>query len=505
MTHAIAAALITAASLGLSTAAQLQAEEKKAAAESVAGTAPTQIMIEAKFVEIGGAAKAKSSVLNAIFGNGPAPKEAAGALGVAGVFTEPQFAAVMKELNALKGVDLLSAPRVTTRSGQKATIEIVREFRYPTEYEKDGPAWKEKDFATRNVGVTFGVLATAKADGTLDLAMRPSVVEFLGFIDLDKGTKYPANAKPNASVTDLDATAGVPAGHRAQPVFSERKITSTVTVLPGQTVVVSNLGDTGESKDFPRKGPARKLAVFVTASLVKETPPAATEAPKPEPASAAPAVEARNPSKPTAAADPVASVIIPRLEFREATLSEAVEFLVQKGRASGVSPVNIVVVKPPTSEPSITVSLTNIPLTEAIRYVAELSGLKVRREANAFVLEPAVAKGAANASTSPAWQKAEAIIIPHVEFNRAPLADALAYLRKRAVELDPDPNPAQRGVNIVSMPPAPGASEATVTLNLEKAPLSEILRYVASLTNLHLEAQASALVLRRKSADESAK
>jgi general secretion pathway protein D len=34
-----------------------------------------------------------------------------------------------RALNQKKGVDLLSAPRVTTKSGQRAVIEIIREFR----------------------------------------------------------------------------------------------------------------------------------------------------------------------------------------------------------------------------------------------------------------------------------------------------------------------------------------------------------------------------------------
>ncbi len=408
--------------LGLSTAAQLQAEEKKAAAESPPGKAPKgpQIEIEAKFVEITATAKPKTKdpVLSWLFSGGPAPKGAAGALGVAGIFTPPQFAAVMKELEAVKGVDLLSAPRVTTLSGQKAMIEIIREFRYPTKYEKDGDGWKPKEFAMRDVGVTFGVLATARTDGTLDLEMAPSVVEFLGFIDQDTGTKYPAKAKRNGYLTDPDALAGVPEGHRAQPVFSERKVTSTVSVLPGQTVVLGTLGETAERKDFPRKGPARKLAVFVTASLVKEAPTAASAAKlapgpieitsdslthdtktgavkatgdvtikTPEATIRAAAAEIR--PKPSAAADPLASVIIPRLEFRDATLSEAVEFLIANGRAAAGAPVNIVVLSAPNPEPAITLSLTDIPLTEAIRYVADLSGMKVRRDATAFVLEPA--------------------------------------------------------------------------------------------------------------------
>ncbi|HET9418044.1 MAG TPA: type II and III secretion system protein, partial [Chthoniobacterales bacterium] len=59
---------------------------------------------------------------------------APGIFGLAGVFTDPQFQVVVRALNQKKGVDLLSAPKVTTKSGQRAVIEIVREFRYPTTF-----------------------------------------------------------------------------------------------------------------------------------------------------------------------------------------------------------------------------------------------------------------------------------------------------------------------------------------------------------------------------------
>src|SRR6266699_1114748 len=59
---------------------------------------------------------------------------APGIVGLAGVFTNPQFQVVIHALNQKKGVDLLSAPMVTTKSGQRAIIEIVREFRYPTTF-----------------------------------------------------------------------------------------------------------------------------------------------------------------------------------------------------------------------------------------------------------------------------------------------------------------------------------------------------------------------------------
>ena len=53
---------------------------------------------------------------------------------ISGVFTDPQFQVVIRALNQKKGVDLLSSPKVTTKSGQRAVIEIIREFRYPTEF-----------------------------------------------------------------------------------------------------------------------------------------------------------------------------------------------------------------------------------------------------------------------------------------------------------------------------------------------------------------------------------
>src|ERR671919_535608 len=67
-----------------------------------------------------------------LFGSGVGA--APGIFGLAGVFTDPQFQVVIRALNQKKGVDLLSAPKVTTKSGQRAVIEIVREFRYPTTF-----------------------------------------------------------------------------------------------------------------------------------------------------------------------------------------------------------------------------------------------------------------------------------------------------------------------------------------------------------------------------------
>ena len=108
----------------------------------------------------------------------------------------------MRALNQKKGMDLLSAPSVTTKSGARAVIEIIREFRYPTEFTAPQvppiPAGgvgvagtftpvtptSPTAFETRNTGVTLEVEPTIGADNqTIDLSLSPQVVEFDGFIN----------------------------------------------------------------------------------------------------------------------------------------------------------------------------------------------------------------------------------------------------------------------------------------------------------------------------------
>src|SRR5256886_11007307 len=82
----------------------------------------------------GNAAISANALDALLFPSMGASSVAPGIFGLAGVFTDPQFQVVIRALNQKKGVDLLSAPKVTTKSGQRAVIEIVREFRYPTTF-----------------------------------------------------------------------------------------------------------------------------------------------------------------------------------------------------------------------------------------------------------------------------------------------------------------------------------------------------------------------------------
>jgi general secretion pathway protein D len=230
---------------------------------------------------------------------------APGIFGLAGVFTDPQFQVVIRALNQKKGVDLLSAPKVTTKSGQRAIIEIVREFRYPTTFTQPQvpqisssttvlngvvpvvvTPTTPQTFETRNTGVTLEVEPVVGPDGvTIDLNLVPQVVEFEGFINYGS----PINAVGVNTVAGISISTPVRLTDNVinQPVFSTRKVTTNVSVWDGQTVVLGGLMREDVQKtedrtpiigDIPLVGRLfrtnvdqhikRNLIIFVTARLV---------------------------------------------------------------------------------------------------------------------------------------------------------------------------------------------------------------------------------------------
>jgi general secretion pathway protein D len=229
-----------------------------------------------------------------LFGSplGPAPA----IMAVAGIFTNPQFQVVIRALNQQKGVDLVSAPKVTTKSGQRATIQIVREFRYPSEYDlpqvTQGPGTiltpatptTPTAFETKPVGITLEVEPTVGPDGyTIDLILSPRIVEFDGFIN------YGSPIFSDVTVEGFGISANVLLTQNIinQPVFSVREVVTEVTVYDGQTVVLGGLMREDIQKvedkvpilgDIPLAGRLfrttadqhikRNLIMFVTAGLM---------------------------------------------------------------------------------------------------------------------------------------------------------------------------------------------------------------------------------------------
>jgi len=210
---------------------------------------------------------------------------------------------ILHMLSQRSDTDLLSAPKVVTKSGENAVIKVVKEYIYPQDYDvqlqsssSSGSSSsgggsssailavvEPQNFTMREVGVILDVTPTySEANGgTIDLELKPSVVEEPTWKNY--GMKIPFTGNPSQStpslawVTSLGTGAVqamttavqdlivansesiaqkyVDAGIESmnpntityydapmeQPFFSVRSIDSKVSITPGSTVVMGGL------------------------------------------------------------------------------------------------------------------------------------------------------------------------------------------------------------------------------------------------------------------------
>jgi general secretion pathway protein D len=218
------------------------------------------------------------------------------------------FAFLVDLLNNLQGVSLLSAPNVTTQNNLKANIDIVREFPYPTSFEKpklsnsanlaysSGTDANEplvlaipptpREFVTQDVGVSLEVKPTTYPDQRIDLDItKAQVLDFDGFIDYG----VPIVTRLNQDSPDPGSPGTIiTLGTINQPVFNLRSMVTSLQVLDGQTAVLGGLirEDTQEINDkvpvlgdipllgrlFQSKVTERtkkNLIIFITARLIR--------------------------------------------------------------------------------------------------------------------------------------------------------------------------------------------------------------------------------------------
>ena len=178
--------------------------------------------------------------------------------------------AVMEAIDNMKGVSLLSAPSVTTQNGLKANIDIVREFPYPTSFEKPklsnnselfypttfnlfglggegiGPLSlaippTPREFVTQDIGVSLEVQPTTYPDQRIDLDItKAQVLDFDGFINY--GVPIVARLAEDSTIDPATSEGTVlTEGVINQPVFNLRSIVTNLQVLDGQTAVLGGL------------------------------------------------------------------------------------------------------------------------------------------------------------------------------------------------------------------------------------------------------------------------
>jgi len=138
--------------------------------------------------------------------------------GIAGVFTNPQFQMVIRALSQQKGVDLMSAPKVTPSN--------------------------PLSFENRDLGVLLEVEPQVGADNyTIDLSLTPEVVEFDGFINYGSpivGPRFDPLSNPLTNPSGIDPYT-ITENVMNQPIFSIRRINTQVSIWDGQTVAMGGL------------------------------------------------------------------------------------------------------------------------------------------------------------------------------------------------------------------------------------------------------------------------
>ncbi len=254
---------------------------------------------------------------------------APGIMSLTGLFSDGQVKMIMRGLSQKKGIDLMTAPSITAKHNQVATIEIIREFIYPTEYDAPEPGngggggggrnnnnnnnnggggqavatpANPTTFETRNTGVTLEIEPTIGADDfMIDLRVVPEIVEFEGFINYGSPIQTSADRNifsdvinPITGLFDIigteTETITLTENRIEMPVFATRRVKSSLTIYDGYTVAMGGLmrEDVQNTEDkvpilgdipwfgrlFQTKAENRiksNLIIFVTAQIIDPT------------------------------------------------------------------------------------------------------------------------------------------------------------------------------------------------------------------------------------------
>jgi general secretion pathway protein D len=171
---------------------------------------------------------------------------APGIIGVNGVVNNTTIQVLMRGLDQKKAGDVLATPSITTRSGQAASVTMIKEFIYPSEYEPpEIPQTINPNFPSpvvpafpsvyekRDTGVFMEVLPTADENRRyIDVALKPVITDFDGFVNYGSPINFIA---ANGSAIEITENAIL------QPVFSVKKVDTSVVIADGATIVVGGL------------------------------------------------------------------------------------------------------------------------------------------------------------------------------------------------------------------------------------------------------------------------
>ncbi len=335
------------------------------------------------------------------------------------VISNEDWAAMWNKLSQSPGVDVLSSPSVTTstRPGQRATIQVGNDVRVgpnDTETHFQGisitllPQFAGKKLhleakvsvsepSTTKDGRPLFIESKAVAEADLDegkslliagLASNKREREVFCIITPQRTTRATEPPPAKAKAASLILPSVVFAGATLEEAVDYFRIKAR-DLDPDKTgvniVLVGKAPDARiglDLKDVPLNEALRYTAELAGMTLSFRPDAAVIQK--------AGALLFENAGD-SAAMARAKTLILPQVEFSEASVQECIEYFRVKSAAldPGHKGVNIIL-KPGANDPkaAITLSLKNVPLAEALRYVAGLASLTLTADDQALVLAP---------------------------------------------------------------------------------------------------------------------
>ncbi len=169
----------------------------------------------------------------------------------------------IRALERSAGSDLLSAPKILTKSGETASIHVGEVRWFPTAYDVEieryaQPSLVPLDYEEEKTGVMLEVTPELDPEnGTIDMKLSPEIRELAGFDEQHVCTLYPMadfdlgsqEDKPGYGLEYVDYLIGKDENIYRQsdrliarrPVFKTRKVETTITIEDGSTIAMGGL------------------------------------------------------------------------------------------------------------------------------------------------------------------------------------------------------------------------------------------------------------------------
>ena len=217
---------------------------------------------------------------------------------ITGILTDPQFRVVIKALEQRQGVEVLTAPKITTMSARQAEIKVVevrsivtglginQQQNNQTQPTANGTTVQNQGASIQpqtqafELGPVLDVLPYVSADGyTIQMTIIPTIKDFVGY-DLDAARLFTPQIQTSAGGTPLSTTTPL-------PIFRLRQVVTSAIVWDGQTIVLGGLIGEIQTKikdkvpilgDLPFVGrlfrsessqtSKRNLVIFVTPTII---------------------------------------------------------------------------------------------------------------------------------------------------------------------------------------------------------------------------------------------